>query len=289
MNLGSDAVGGTGNGKGAGVAIVAGLASDVGLWRSVNEDSAYAGRSIWVVADGMGGHAAGEVASALAIDAVRRFDRQDALTQDDLYDMVDEASEAIRTYGEAHPESYGLGTTLCGLAAVDVAGPCWAVFNVGDSRVYRFLGGRLERATIDHTEVELLVRAGVITPAQARYHPARNVVTQSLGSYPPPYADLWVVPAIPGERYLICSDGLTGELTDEEIAEALAAAGDPQQAADTLVGLAVAAGGHDNITALIVDPGGAVPSDDSAEDDLDEADGGDAEPTVVRTRPWVTS
>jgi protein phosphatase len=91
--------------------------------------------------------------------------------------MVDEASEAIRTYGEAHPESYGLGTTLCGLAAVDVAGPCWAVFNVGDSRVYRFLGGRLERATIDHTEVELLVRAGVITPTQARYHPARNVVT----------------------------------------------------------------------------------------------------------------
>ena len=83
-------------------------------------------------------------------------------------------------------------------------------------------------------------------------------------------------------------DGLTGELTDEEIAEALAAAGDPQQAADTLVGLAVAAGGHDNITALIVDPGGAVPSDHSAEDDLDEADGGDAEPTVVRTRPWVT-
>lgn len=251
----------------------AGLASDVGRWRQINEDSGYVGSSLWVVADGMGGHAAGEVASSLALEAVRALDARGDLTTADLHAVVAGASQAIRAYGNEHPESHGLGTTIAGVAAIDVDGPRWAVFNVGDSRVYRFLDGRLERATVDHTEVEQLVQAGVISADEARKHPSRNVVTQSLGSQVPPHADVWVLPVTSGERFLICSDGLTGEIPDDAIRETLAALTDAQEAADELVRMAVDAGGHDNVTALVVDPG------------LDGADDGEA--TIIRRGSWL--
>ncbi len=254
--------------------VVAALATDVGRWRQINEDRGYLGRSIWVVADGMGGHAAGDVASALAVDAVASLDEQDAIAIPDLHAMVATASAAIRAYGDEHAEAHGLGTTIAGLAVVDAEGPGWAVFNVGDSRVYRFVAGRLEQATVDHTEVDLLVRGGVISPDEARRHPARNIVTQSLGSSGLPKADVRVLRAAAGERFVLCSDGLTGEVPDETIAEVLAAHPLAQDAADTLLRLALEAGGHDNVTVLVVDPV-AEPDDED-----------DTEVTIIRPITW---
>lgn len=251
----------------------AALATDVGRWREANEDSGYLGRSVWVVADGMGGHAAGDVASALAVAAVRRLDAQGQISIADLHALVAAANADIRRYGDENPDSHGLGSTIAGFAAIDEEQESWAVFNVGDSRVYRFSNGRLERATVDHTEVELLVRGGVITAEEARRHPARNIVTQSLGSSTPPVADVRVLRAAVGERFLICSDGLTGEITDEQIAEVLEATEDPQAAADSLVHLAVEAGGHDNITVVVAD----VEGDDHEQGEV----------TIIRPRPWA--
>ena len=130
------------------------------------------------------------------------------------------------------------------------------VFNVGDSRVYRLAGDRIEQLTVDHSEVQELVLAGVLTREQARTHPRRNVVTRALGSAPVVLADHWLLPAIGGDRFLICSDGLFGELPDEVILPLLAV-GPAQQAAEALVAAADDAGGRDNITAVVVDIGPA--------------------------------
>src|SRR6201999_328614 len=156
-----------------------------------------------------------------------------------------------------------MGTTVTGLAALETAGgDHLMVFNIGDSRVYRLSGGRLEQLTVDHSEVQELVLAGVITREQARTHPRRNVVTRALGSDTGLHPDHWLLPAITGDRYLICSDGLFSELPDEAI-RSLLAASDPRQAAEALVGAACDAGGRDNVTAVVVD----IDSDD---DDADE-------------------
>jgi protein phosphatase len=150
-------------------------------------------------------------------------------------------------------EANRMGTTATGLAAVEAAGgDHLMVFNVGDSRVYRLSRDRFEQLTVDHSEVQELVLAGVITREQARTHPRRNVVTRALGSDAGPRTDHWLLPAISGDRYLICSDGLFSELPDEAILPLLAA-GDPQYAAQALVAAAVEAGGRDNVTVLVVD------------------------------------
>jgi hypothetical protein len=126
------------------------------------------------------------------------------------------------------------------------------VFNVGDSRVYRLAAERIVQLTVDHSEVQELVLAGVLTREQARTHPRRNIVTRALGSAPTVHSDHWLLPAVAGDRFLICSDGLTGELPDEVILPLLTVGG-PQQAADALVAAANDAGGRDNITAVVVD------------------------------------
>ena len=147
-----------------------------------------------------------------------------------------------------------MGTTVAGLAMTRFAGsPHWAVFNVGDSRVYRFADNHLERMTVDHTEVAELVALGVISEAAAMDHPRRHVVTRALGTDPPPDADLRVFPPVPGERFLICSDGLPLELADASIAAVLAGEPDPQRVANSLVRQAVEAGGRDNVTVVVVD------------------------------------
>jgi serine/threonine protein phosphatase PrpC len=146
-----------------------------------------------------------------------------------------------------------MGTTVTGLAGLEtLGGDRLMVFNVGDSRVYRLAAGRVEQLTVDHSEVQELVLAGVLTPEQARTHPRRNVVTRALGGGLELVADHWLLPATVGDRFLICSDGLFGELPDEAIAGLLATPR-PQQAAQGLVAAANDAGGHDNITALVVD------------------------------------
>jgi PPM family protein phosphatase len=235
------------------IGVSVGACTDVGTVRSLNEDRYYVGTSLWAVADGMGGHAAGEVASEIVISQLRELDR-DHLEQQAIVEVLMAANQAVLDYGSEHPESRGLGSTVTGVARVDIGGAeHWAVFNVGDSRVYRDYDGVLARATLDHSEVEELILQGVITPEQARIHSSRSVITRSIGTQPAPQIDLWVLPQTPGERFVICSDGLTGELDDEEIQKILAECAEPELAAQSLVDAALAAGGNDNISVVVVD------------------------------------
>lgn len=243
--------------------VTVGARSDVGRVRELNEDSIYVGTHVWAVADGMGGHAAGDVASTLATQALRSMDHE-GLAVEELLAAISTANEAISKFGEQNPDSMGLGTTLSGVAEVTIgAAHHWAVFNVGDSRVYRFSDGELARATIDHSEVEEMVLDGRITEDQARTHPARNYITRSLGSDPAPEVDIFVLPQSRQELFLICSDGLTTEVRDESIAATLSQR-DPQVAADELVRFACAEGGHDNVSAVVLLV--ARPTDDVADE-----------------------
>jgi protein phosphatase len=229
-------------------------ASDVGRVRRVNEDNLWVSERLFVVADGMGGHAAGEVASELAIAEFRRLAERPTLHTEDLTRAISQANGQIVKTGSQRGDRFGMGTTLTGMSVVSAGGTDqWAVFNVGDSRVYRFAGDRLSQLTVDHSEVQELVTAGQLLREDARVHPRRNVVTRSLGSDPAPVPDVWVMPPVVGDRFLICSDGLTTELDDPDIAEVLRDVADPQTAADELVRRANSAGGHDNITTVVVD------------------------------------
>jgi protein phosphatase len=229
-----------------------GAATSTGRVRRVNEDSYLAAPPLFAVADGMGGHDAGEVASAVAIDVLARYARGGPLSVDAVLAALDDANRAVIGRDEAHR----MGTTVTGLASlVTPAGSQLMVFNVGDSRVYRLAGGQFGQLTVDHSEVQELVLAGAITPEQARTHPRRNIVTRALGSDFVVRPDHWLLPPLAGDRYLVCSDGLTGELTDEEILPLLLA-DDPQQAAAALVAAADEAGGHDNTTVIVVDVAG---------------------------------
>lgn len=244
------------------VHVTSGSHTHVGRVRAHNEDALLDGSRIWAVADGMGGHAAGEVASAIIIETLRALDAAAGLRPGDLVAALDEANVRILDHGERHPEAWGLGSTVTGIASVrgDDA-DVWAVFNLGDSRVYREHDGRLVRATVDHSEAEELLLAGVITPEQSRTHRGRNIVTRSLGQPEMPQVDLWLLPQRAGERFVVCSDGLNSELADEEIHRILTSMPDPQQAAAALVWAALASGGHDNVTVIVLD----VDADGAAE------------------------
>jgi PPM family protein phosphatase len=229
-----------------------GAATSTGRVRRVNEDSYLVLPPLFAVADGMGGHDAGEVASAVAVDVLAGYARGGSLSVDAVLAALDDANRAVIGRDEAHR----MGTTVTGLASlVTPAGSQLMVFNVGDSRVYRLAGDQFGQLTVDHSEVQELVLAGAITPEQARTHPRRNIVTRALGSDFVVRPDHWLLPPLAGDRYLVCSDGLTGELTDDEILPLLLA-GDPQQAAGALVAAADEAGGHDNTTVIVVDVAG---------------------------------
>ncbi|MEO7058499.1 MAG: protein phosphatase 2C domain-containing protein [Lapillicoccus sp.] len=246
----------------------AGVATDVGRVRHHNEDAAVARGSVFVVADGMGGHAAGEVASEIAARTVGGLDGVERLRMRDIVAGVQEANEAILRSATDDPRRAGMGTTLTGLAVVEVSGSDhWAVFNMGDSRVYRLSGdGELELVTVDHSEVQELVDAGWITEDEAWSHPSRNVVTRSLGRDPMAELDTWVFPQHPGERFLLCSDGLTNEVASEDLRRVLVEYPDAQAAADALVDLACERGGHDNVTVIVVSAGDAAGTSDVDED-----------------------
>jgi PPM family protein phosphatase len=238
-----------------------GSATDVGRVRTLNEDSLLAVPGLFVVADGMGGHAAGEVASQLAVTEFARLAEQAPIRAEqapiraeDLIETVRQANEHILAAGAERGDRQGMGTTLTGIGVVgSERGEQLAVFNVGDSRVYRFADGRLGQLTVDHSAVQELVDAGRLSAQAARSHPRRNVVTRSLGTDPGPAPDVWLVPPVAGERFVVCSDGLTGELEDADIAGLLAEHADPQAAADQLVRQAISAGGHDNVTVVVLD------------------------------------
>jgi PPM family protein phosphatase len=226
-----------------------GAATSVGRVRHVNEDSYLANPPLFVVADGMGGHGSGDLASRIAVEEMRACVPLRPLFAEAVLTALEHANQHIIERDAASR----MGTTVTGLAALETAGgDDLMVFNVGDSRVYRLAGNRLEQLTVDHSEVQEMVLAGVITREQARTHPRRNVVTRALGSESGLLPDYWLRPAIVGDRYLICSDGLFSELPDDVIA-ALLAVGTPQRAAETLVAAANDAGGRDNVTAIVVD------------------------------------
>jgi serine/threonine protein phosphatase PrpC len=231
-----------------------GSATDVGRVRQANEDSLFCSDTVFAVADGMGGHAAGEVASKLAVQAMAELSETGPLDVDALARAIRAGNEAILRTGAQQPENFGLGTTLAGAAVVSVAGADhWAVFNVGDSRVYRFGEGQLAQLSVDHSAVQELMDAGVLDDAGARNHPQRNVVTRSLGSSPAPVADIEVYQPVVGDRLLICSDGLTNELLDAEIAQVLQVHAEPEVAAVELVRRANQSGGRDNTTVVVIE------------------------------------
>jgi PPM family protein phosphatase len=226
-----------------------GAATSVGRVREVNEDSYLAVPPLFVVADGMGGHGGGNVASRIAIDVMAACVPLRPLFAEAVLTALEHANQQIIDRHVANK----MGTTITGLAGLETAGgDRLMVFNIGDSRVYRLTGGRLEQLTVDHSEVQELVLAGVITAEQARTHPRRNIVTRALGSDSGLHPDHWLLPATVGDRYLACSDGLFGELPDEVIGQLLGQ-GSPQQAAEVLVAGAVEAGGRDNVTAVVAD------------------------------------
>ena len=164
-----------------------GSATDVGRLRESNEDSLFCSDQLFAVADGMGGHAAGELASRLAVQAMADLSQRGPLDVDEVARAVQAANDAILRTGAEHPDQAGLGTTLAGVAVVNLSGADhWAVFNIGDSRVYRFSDGRLTQLSADHSAVQELMDAGLLDEAGARNHPQRNVVTRSLGSSPAP-------------------------------------------------------------------------------------------------------
>lgn len=242
-----------------------GAATHVGRVRELNEDALVAEGLVFAVADGMGGHAAGEVASTIAALTLRDLSSRHPLRSDDVVDALRESNRRILKAATA-PETDGMGTTVAGLTVVRTGGADhWCVFNIGDSRVYRFLGNRMSQITHDHSEVRELLDAGLITPDEAERHPMRNVITRSLGTDPAPVPDLWVFPPHQGERFVICSDGLSNEVSDRDIMVALRTHDDPQAAADALIEAALRSGGRDNVTVVVV----AVESD---QDDEEEGD-----------------
>ena len=228
--------------------------SDVGLVRQSNQDSGYAGPHLCLLCDGMGGPAGGDIASAVAIEHLIPLDADSHQAGDLLgllREAVQEAHTELVTLSAGNPDLSGLGTTCI---AIMRSGNKLAMVHVGDSRAYMLRDGTLTQVTTDHTFVEYLVETGRLTREQARRHPQRSVLLRVLGDAEGDVQlDESIREAVPGDRWLLCSDGLSGPVTGETIAEVLSSVEDPGQAADQLIDLALRAGGPDNVTAVIVD------------------------------------
>jgi serine/threonine protein phosphatase PrpC len=255
------------------VALRAGSATDVGLVRANNQDAVLTADPLYAVADGMGGAAAGEIASSLAIEALADgFAHSGPPTPDTLVESAQAANRAVWDEAEAHPEMRGMGTTLVAIALVEgEAGPTLAVVNVGDSRLYRLHQGELRQVTYDHNLVAEMVAEGRLTPAEAEVHPRRNIMTRALGVEPEVPVDLFVEEPVVGDRYLLCSDGLPREVSDDLIGSLLRRLADPREAAAELVEEAKRRGGNDNITVVVVDVVDHAP--DPASEPVEPPDG----------------
>jgi len=229
-----------------------GQATDTGQVRSINQDSMHADAPLFVVADGMGGHRGGEVASAVAIETLLGSLAEPSTAA--LVESVQIANGTVFQRAQDDAELRGMGTTLCAVALVsDEAGERLGLVNVGDSRVYLLRGGALSQLTEDHSLVESLVRQGRITEDEALVHPQRNILTRALGISASVDVDAWEMPAVTGDRYLLCSDGLFNEVEPPVIEATLRKLADPSEAAHELVRLANEGGGRDNITAVVLD------------------------------------
>lgn len=227
--------------------------SDVGQNRDLNEDAYLTAGNVFAVADGMGGHQAGEIASELALKTALRNLKKDLPPGDRIKQAFNIANNQVINRANRNAGQFGMGTTLT-LALIE-DGDLW-IGHIGDSRAYLFSRGELTQVTEDHTLVAHLVKEGEIDIAEAGNHPKRHVITKAIGSQPMVDPDVFPVKIGPGDRLLLCSDGLTTMLDDSEIASVVAVR-DPQEAASELVSRANAKGGHDNITVVVVDIDGA--------------------------------
>ncbi len=222
--------------------------TDTGRQRRDNEDNAYVRAPLFVVADGMGGAQAGEVASALAVEEFRRRLPDDGPPEERLAHRIRDANRRIYEHSRAEHEHAGMGTTL---TAVYVEDADLAVAHVGDSRAYIFRDGTLSRLTQDHSLVEELVRQGKLTEEQAAEHPQRSIITRALGIELDVEVDTWTYPVRAGDVVLLCSDGLTSMIDEALIATVLDSEPDLDRAAERLIAEANAAGGRDNITVVL--------------------------------------
>jgi protein phosphatase len=241
------------------IRIKAGAATDVGQVRSINQDSflLLPERQLFVVADGMGGHQGGEVASRLAVETLTSTYHEASV--DSLADAITAANGQIHETGEGDTTLRGMGTTIVAAAIVpddgapDPTTEQLVIASVGDSRAYLFRDGTFTQLTEDHSIVGDLVREGRITEAEAEVHPQRNIVTRVLGVYPEVEIDMWPVDPVTGDRFVLCSDGLFNEVRADGITSVLRRLADPQEAASELVRLANEGGGRDNITVVVLD------------------------------------
>lgn len=272
--------------------VVAGV-TDVGRVRDGNEDDFIdqADRlGLVAVADGMGGHRAGEVASATALEALRAA----VANGRSLRDAIEGANDAVLEKSESDRELHGMGTTLtAGMLGSDGQ---LVVGHVGDSRAYLVRDGELTQITNDHSLVEELVRGGELTPEQAEVHPRRSIITRALGIDPQVEVDEYPIDLRPGDRILLCSDGLTTMVRPDDIAGILNREHDPKRAAQLLVDAANEAGGEDNVTAVIIDAVEVTHDDATAAAAVPDDDTADAPPvkprrrtgrTVLRVLVWV--
>lgn len=249
-----------------GVELHHGAATDVGLVREANEDSFLVAPPVFVVADGMGGHDRGDVASGIVIEEFARLvrDGYDARRGPTVVaETLERCQARIAAYDArqraAGAVDFGAGTTaVAALLIEQEAESKWLLANLGDSRAYTFNAGRLEQVSVDHSVVQELVDAGTITADAAAYHPERHIITRALGGSGSVEADYFVLPLSAAERIVLCSDGVSGMIPDARMAEILAETDDPRDAADLVVAAAVAAGGEDNATAVVVDVVGLV-------------------------------
>ena len=233
--------------------VLSAAASHVGKVRASNQDSGYVGNHLFVVADGMGGHAGGDVASAIA---VRHLQEQDhsypnvEAARDELYHSILDAGKALTEAVSEHPELTGMGTTVSAMIRV---GKQMVIAHIGDSRIYRLRNGVLEQITADHTFVQRLVDSGRITPDEAAVHPRRSVLMRVLGDVDvDPEIDTHVVDIEPEDRWLVCSDGLSGYVSEREIAEILISVDNTEDACEKLILASLAEGAPDNVTCVVL-------------------------------------
>ncbi len=240
--------------------------TDVGLRREINQDSVVTAPPVFVVADGMGGHEAGEFASAAVV--TRLAELAGGATSDParVYEQLQLAIEDM--VAETSITDGNTGTTMTGIVLGETDGrPTWFCVNIGDSRVYLLESGTLRQITQDHSVVQHLINTGAISPAEAEDHPHANVIPRAVGPSEDPYPDVFVLPVAPGQRFLLCSDGLTKELTDLGIGHFLAAGATPAQASAELMRESLGNSGRDNITVAVIDvlevdsPLAAAPAD----------------------------
>ncbi|MGZ4660470.1 MAG: PP2C family protein-serine/threonine phosphatase [Arthrobacter sp.] len=240
-------------GRGPRLHLSCGYGTDRGLRRELNEDSFIASDPVFAVADGMGGHESGEIASGICVRTLAGMPQlatgERTASAAVVQQYLENADESIRTATGSQA-----GTTMSGVVVVEQMGvPYWLVVNIGDSRTYRLSQGGFAQISVDHSEVQELVEAGEITPEEAAVHPRRHVVTRALGTGEETEADYWLLPIQEGDRIMICSDGLNGELTDDDMYRILSTVADPQEAVDALIQAALRSGGRDNVTVIVVD------------------------------------